>query len=519
MAAAGVTKIDRSLAMVTEALSAWDWLVIAPVALPFLGAAALLILRKRIAWHAPASIGVMLLMLAANIGLLIRVWNEGPIHMAMGSWLPPFGIVFAVDTLGAIFATITAFTGLVCAIFATAEVEATEYRYGYFTFYLLMLAGVTGAFLTGDIFNLYVWFEVLLISSFGLLALGSNPIQLDGTFKYAILNLVATTLFLISVGLIYGIAGTLNMADLAVKARSGELAAPVMSFGALLTFAFLMKAAAFPLNAWLPASYHVTRSTSAALFAALLTKVGVYALLRTLVLLFPELGQTFAPIFLIAANATMLIGALGLLASSDIRRMVGWAVISGIGVILVGLGIGEMAALSGAIAYAVHSMVVMAGLYLLAGAMGWLSGSDSLFKMGGLAVQSPGLLLCGLGIVLATSGLPPFSGLWPKAILVEAALSKNAYLTVVVILVNGLLTTIALGRLFAFGFWREAQLERTEIGATPVLSMSRMAPIAIIVMVSLAFGLYPEPWLAASRQAAAGLLDGAAYINTVLPEG
>ncbi|OXS99467.1 Na+/H+ antiporter subunit D [Notoacmeibacter marinus] len=519
MAATGVTKVDRSLAMVTEALGAWDWLVIAPVALPLLGAAALLLIRKRIAWHAPASIAIMLLMLAADVGLLIRVWNEGPVHMAMGSWLPPFGIIFAVDTLGAVFATITAFIGLVCAVYATAEIDTTEYRYGYFTFYLLMLAGVTGAFLTGDVFNLYVWFEVLLISSFGLLALGSNPIQLDGTFKYAILNLVATTLFLITVGLIYGIAGTLNMADLAIKARSGDLGAPVMSFGVLLTFAFLMKAAAFPLNAWLPASYHVTRSASSALFAALLTKVGVYALLRTLVLVFPELGETFAPVLLIVANSTMIAGALGLLASNDIRRMVGWAVISGIGVILVGLGLGEAAALSGAIAYAIHSMVVMAGLYLLAGAMSWLAGTDSLFKMGGLAVHSPALLLCGLGIVLATAGLPPFSGLWPKAILVEAALSKAAYVTVGIILVNGLLTTIALGRMFAFGFWRAAQMERSELAPFPLLSKSRIVPVATIAIVSLAGGLYPEPWLAASRQAAAGLLDAATYINAVLPEG
>ncbi|RLQ87515.1 Na+/H+ antiporter subunit D [Notoacmeibacter ruber] len=519
MAAVGVNEIDRSVAMVTKAVSLADWLLIAPVALPILGGAALLMLNRRIAWHAPVTIAILVLMSLADLVLLYRVWTEGPLHMAMGSWLPPFGIVFAADTLGVLFATITAFTGLVCAVFATAEADATEYRYGYFTFYLLMLAGVTGAFLTGDIFNLYVWFEVLLISSFGLLALGSNPIQLDGTFKYAILNLIATTLFLVSVGILYGIAGTLNMADLALKARSGEMSGPLMTFGILMTVAFLMKAAAFPLNAWLPASYHVPRSSSSALFAALLTKVGIYALLRTLILLFPQLGEAFAPVLLVVANATMIIGALGLLASTDIRRMVGWAVISGIGVILVGPGLGESAALGGAIAYAMHSMIVMAGLYCLAGAMSWMAGGQSLQRMGGLALRSPALLLCGLGLMLATAGLPPFSGLWPKAILVEAALSDAAYTTVVIVLLNGLLTTIAFGRMFAFGFWKPAPAAPDEGAELALLSKKRLVPIAAVVVVSLAAGLYPEPWLAASHQAAAGLLNGATYIETVLPGG
>ncbi len=519
MAAGAVPHIDRSVAMVTDQLSLLDWLLIAPVVLPILGAAALLMMRKRINWHAPAAIVILLLMVAADVGLLVRVWHEGPLMMAMGSWLPPFGIVFTADLLGVLFALMTALVGLICAFFAISEVEVTELRYGYFTFYLLMLAGVTGAFLTGDIFNLYVWFEVLLISSFGLLALGSNPIQLDGTFKYALLNLVGTTLFLVSVGILYGLSGSLNMADLAVKARGADLGAPLMTFGVLMALAFLMKAAAFPLNAWLPASYHVTRSSSAALFAALLTKVGIYALLRTQIMIFPQLGETLAPIFLVVANATMLIGAAGLLASSDVRRLAGWAVISGIGVILVGPGLGDEAALAGAIAYAMHSMLVMGGLYLMVGAMSWLAGTASLLRMGGLATRSRGLAFCALGLVLATAGLPPFSGLWPKAMLVEASLSHEAYGTAFVILVNGLLTTIALGRLFALGFWRpHAAAPGAEAAAPEVpLPRGRLLPVGAFVVIAFAAGVYPEPWLQAARAAASGLVDASAYIQIVLP--
>src|SRR5690606_6163921 len=203
--------------------------------------------------------------------------------------------------------------------------------YGFYPFLLLMMAGVAGTFLTGDIFNLYVWFEILLISSFGLLVLGSSNAQLDGTMKYAFLNLVATMLFLITTGMLYGVFGTLNMADIARKAAGLKEIGPLITLATMFLLAFGAKAAAFPVNFWLPASYHTPQVVTSALFAGLLTKVGVYALIRILVMLLPAEREVLAELIGWIAIATMLAGILGALAESDIRRMMGFVVISGIG--------------------------------------------------------------------------------------------------------------------------------------------------------------------------------------------
>ena len=232
---------------------------------------------------------------------------------------------------------------------------------------MLMMAGVGGAFLTGDIFNLYVWFEVFVISSFGLLVVGTDERRIDGAVKYAILNLVATTLFLIATGYLYGVFGTLNMADLHRKVAAAGAAAPMMTLATLYLVAFGMKAAAFPVNFWLPASYHTPKIVTSALFGGLLTKVGIYGLLRVLVMIMPAERMVLSGLIGWIAIATMIVGVVCALAQTDIRRMLGFALISGIGVMLAGLALGDAAGVSGAILYAVHSMLVMTALYLAVG--------------------------------------------------------------------------------------------------------------------------------------------------------
>ena len=291
---------------------------------------------------------------------------------------------------------------------------------------MMMMAGVNGAFLTGDIFNLYVWFEVFLISSFGLLVLGSRREQIDGATKYAILNFVATTLFLIATGLLYGTFGTLNMADLARKAQEVRDSGPLMTLAVLYLLAFGMKAAAFPVNFWLPASYHTPQIVIAALFAGLLTKIGVYALLRSLVMIFPVERATLSGMIGWVAAATMILGIMGALSQSDTRRIFGFVVISGVGVMLAGVSLGGADGISGTILYGIHSMLVMTALYLLAGIMRDVGGSFSLHELSGLYRASPLLAAAAFVLVLAVSGLPPGSGLWPKVLLVKAALASGA---------------------------------------------------------------------------------------------
>jgi multicomponent Na+:H+ antiporter subunit D len=511
-------------AMITAAVPIADWLVIAPVALPIAFGAVLLMLRHRMHWHALIAVVGLAAMAAADAALLHRVFNEGPLAMTMGRWLPPFGIAFTADVLGAGFALVATLVALVCAVFAARDVDAAGRRYGFYPFLMLMMAGVSGAFLTGDIFNLYVWFEVFLISSFGLLILGSQKEQIDGATKYAILNLLATALFLIATAYLYGALGTLNMADIADKVlRSGapsqieQPAGPLTTIAALYLMAFGMKAAAFPVNFWLPASYHTPRMVVAALFGGLLTKVGIYALLRTLVMLFPAERLALSGLIGWVAVATMLIGALGALAQSDIRRMLGFLIISGVGIMLAGLAIGTVPALSGTIFYAVHSMLVTSALYLLVGLMKDAGRSFSLTELSCLYRERPLLAALALILFLAAAGLPPGSALWPKIMLTRASIAVGEWQLAGAILLSGFLTSIALGRVFVLAFWREAR--RSDAGDenwqadAPAL---RYTPVIALTLPAILIGVFPETIVQLADRAAIGLVNSSEYMFEVL---
>lgn len=509
--------VDISQAMIVERVALADWLLVFPIALPLLTAAILVMLRSRPKLHAPIALGVIGIVLFSNVVLLARVLDEGPFAMTMGRWLPPFGITFVADTLGVLLAATASLVALVCALFGSTSIDATGRRYGFYPFLMLLMTGVGGSFLTGDIFNMYVWFEVFLISSFGLLILGSERAQLDGAFKYAILNLVATTMFLIATGLLYGVYGTLNMADIALKSEGLRGEAPLMMLATLYLVAFGMKAAAFPLHFWLPASYHTPRLVVGALFGALLTKVGIYALLRTLFVLMPQEGGALSGVIAAVAVLTMIFGVIGALAQADIRRIMGYVVISGIGIMMAGLALGDEVGLAGTVLYAVHSMLVMAALYLLVALMRQVGGSYALADLGGLYRSHPLLAAIALLLVLSAAGLPPGSGLWPKVMLVKSALDGGAGWLAFSILLSGLLTTLALGRVYALAFWRP----RAGNGLAEAGTLDRTGMFALILLMIpiLWIGLYPEPVLAMANAAAASLLDPVGYSLLVLPAG
>ena len=515
MASPSSTPVDISAAMVMDPVAAADWLVILPVAWCLIVGAALLMLRSQTRLQAGVAIASLAALAAMNLLLLVKVGAGGPVTMTMGRWLPPFGISFTVDMLGAFFAFTSSLVALAGAVFARGDVDQTGRRYGFYPFLMLLMAGVCGAFLTGDIFNLYVWFEVLLISSFGLLVLGSTREQIDGATKYAFLNLVATTLFLITTGYLYGLFGTLNMADITVKAGDLRATAPLMTLATLYLLAFGMKAAAFPVNFWLPASYHTPKLVVSALFGGLMTKVGIYALLRTLVMLFPIERDELGFVIAVVAALTMVLGVLGALAQNDMRRSVGFLVISGIGMMMAGVALGSPGGLAGAVLYAAHSMVVMAALYFAVGLGARVSGTFLLSNGGGIYALKAGLSFVTLALLLSVAGLPPFSGLWPKVMLVKASLDVGAWWLAAAILVTGLLTTITAGRIFALAYWRPAPE-----GASPAPAADDRGAIlslAALTALSVAFGLWPEPVIALAQQAAAGLLDPSAYILSVFP--
>lgn len=517
--------VDLSRALVMEPTAAGDWLVILPVALCLFCGAVLLMMRHSIRLHPYVAIPGLVALVLTDSALLARVVSEGPVTMMMGRWLPPFGIAFTVDLTGALLAFAAALAALAGGVYAMKDIGSSGRRYGFYPFLMVMMAGVSGAFLTGDIFNLYVWFEVLLISSFGLLILGSEREQIDGALKYAVLNLIATTLFLISVGYLYAVFGTLNMADIAAKADELRGTAPLMTLAGLFLLAFGMKAAAFPVNFWLPASYHTPRIVVSALFAGLLTKVGVYALFRVMVMLLPVEREALSLVIAVAASLTMVLGALGALAQSDIRRLLGFVVIAGIGNMLAGIAIGGEAGLAAAIAYALHSIVLMTALYLLAGVAARLGGSYRLEKVAGLWTAAP--LFGGLSLALffAASGLPPFSGFWPKAMLVKASLDIGAWWLAGAVLVSAFITTIAFCRLFLLAYWRPALVGEGK-GATPAAvlaaqkgGLAEILPIVALAALVVGFGLFPEKLVAISQDASIGLGNPSAYYDSVFPSG
>lgn len=498
-----------------------DWLVILPVALGLSGAGLLLMLRDAKEAQFWLALGIVAVITLSNGMLVQRVVELGPVSMTMGRWLPPFGISFTADIASAVFALAAAFVTLVLLVHLRAEMPDRARRDGVYPLVLLLLAGVSGSFLTGDLFNLYVWFEVMLIASFGLMVLGGRNAQLDGTVKYGFLNFLATTIFLAALGLIYGTLGTLNMADIVRVAPTADPAV-VTAIAALLLLAFGMKAAAFPVNNWLPASYHTPPAAIAALMAGLLTKVGVYALIRVLAMLLPASREVLEPILAVVAVATMLLGPLGAIAETNLRRALGFLLIGGIGVTIAGLALANVAGLAGAAAYVLHAMLTMTGLYLLAGLIEDMTGQTDTRKMGGLyaAAAWPSILF--FVLMLAVAGVPPFLGFWPKLLVVEGGITGwtsgwelALWLSV---LANALLTLIAGSRLWAHIFWRGGHEGASEAPNPDLRPLRRrevwlgLAPATALTVVVVVLGLWPEPLLGFGREAAAGLLDPANYV-------
>ena len=515
--------LDIAQAMIGTATTAADWVVILPVILSLMGGATLLMFRRVLGVQAVFAVLVVLAIITCDGMLLTRVMALGPLTMTMGQWLPPFGISFTADPLGALFALGAAVVVLVVMIYAQVDLQKRELHFGFYPLMLLLLGGVSGAFLTGDLFNLYVWFEVMLIASFGLIVMGGRKIQLDGAVKYGFLNFLATTFFLVALGYLYGLLGTLNMADIALSAPSAPVG-PMTTVAALFLLAFGMKAAAFPLNAWLPASYHTPSPAVSAIFAGLLTKVGAYALLRTLVLLLPASRDILAPVIAAVAIASMILGPMGAIAQTNLRRALGFIVIGGIGAIFAGLALGSTRGIAGSTLYAFHSILTMTALYLVAGLVERMTGETDTRHMGGVYTASSPLSILFLVLVFAAAGLPPFLGFWPKLTIVEAGLGQGDWPIILAILANSLLTSIAGTRLWAHVFWRAgregAHSEIVNDRLRPLTALEKgwgLAPAAALVAAIVVLSLWPNVLFETGRSAATGLTSPDGYITSVSP--
>jgi multicomponent Na+:H+ antiporter subunit D len=428
-----------------------------PILIPLGGAALALVFYRFTSVQRALALAGSVALLAAGAALLSSVLRGGIQSVQMGGWQAPFGITLVADVFSAIMVLVTGIVAVAVVIYSFATIGASRESYFYYPLLLLLLTGVCGSFLTGDLFNLYVWFEVMLIASFVLLALGGEPDQMRGALKYVAINLVSSAFFLSSVGILYGLTGTLNMADLAVKIAASEHRGIMTTVAVLFLVTFGVKAAMFPLFFWLPDSYHTPPVAVSAVFAGLLTKVGVYALIRVFTLIFVDQPAFTHALILVLSALTMITGVLGAMAQGEFRRILSFHIISQIGYMTMGLGLFTVAGLAGAIFYIVHHIIVKTNLFLVSGVVCRVAGSFELARLGGVSTRAPVLALLFAIPAFSLAGIPPLSGFIAKFALVQASLSVEQFLVAAVALLVGLLTLYSMTKIWNGAFWGMSQ--------------------------------------------------------------
>ncbi|NLV30596.1 MAG: Na+/H+ antiporter subunit D [Acidobacteria bacterium] len=500
-----------------------DLLLVLPVMIPMsTGILTLLAWRRRRLQRGLSLAGAAGLV-AAGVALFAEVSGRGILSSQIGGWPAPFGITFVADLFSAVMVLVAGLVGFTVALYSLASIDPILENFGYHPLYHFLLMGVSGAFLTGDLFNLYVWFEVMLVSSFVLMALGGGRRRTDGAVKYVTLNLLSSTLFLVALGILYGLAGTLNMADLAGKFAQASASQPVgvlRMLPMLFLIAFGIKAAAFPLFFWLPASYHTPPIAISALFAGLLTKVGVYALIRVFSLIFVGDTAYTHTLILVIAGLTMVTGVFGAISQNEFRRILSFHIVSQIGYMIMGLGLGTPLGLAAAVFYIAHHIVVKTNLFLISGVVQRLGGTLELGKLGGLYAARP--LLAGLFLVpaLSLAGVPPLSGFFAKLGLVQAGVADGRYLIVAVSLAVSLLTLYSMTKIWNEAFWKKAPEAGGGAAAAAGAGIrTPLVPIALLAVVTVLVGLAAGPVFGVAERAGAQLARPAGYIEAVLGGG
>ncbi len=436
-------------------------------------------------------------------------WPErGRLSVALGGWPLPYAIEFAADRLSAVLVLVTAVLGLVVLVYQASSADPAPGSPMLHPLLHGLLAAAGGAFLTADLFNLYVWFELMLIVVLGLLVLGGDRRHLEAAFKYLALNMVGTLLFLGAVAFLYGATGQLNFGALAQAAQRPELASAIAAYVTLLSLAFLLKAAAFPLFFWLPASYHTLPAPLLALIGGLVTKVGVYALLRLLGEVFTGQPEVLYAALGWLAVATMISGVLGAAYHWDLRRILAFHIVSQIGYLLLAVALATPAGAAAGLFFLVHNILAKAALFLIAGIMWRGAGHYDLRRIGGLYPARPALAVLFLIAAFSLVGLPPSSGFWGKFLLVQEAFAQGRYAWGGLALAVGLLTLYSMVKIWLEGFWKPAPAGSAPSTGAPGLGPAYAAVIALVGVLA-AIGAYPEPLVRYVDAATAGLWSGA----------
>lgn len=488
-----------------------------PVVLPLVAAAFSMALHRRVALQRFLGFFVLAASLVATVLMLVEVRASGPVAAHMGSWPAPLGITLVADLFAVVMLAVSAAMLLAVFVYAVGSPRTADDAMFFHPLYLILAAGVSASFLAGDLFNLFVAFEIMLSASYVLITLGGTRDQVRSGMTYVVISLLASTLFVTAVGLVYAATGTVNMADLAAKLA--DLPEGVRTgLGLLLLVVFGVKAAIFPLFFWLPDSYPTAPTPVTAIFAGLLTKVGVYAIIRTQTLLFPGDGPSL--LLLAIAGATMLVGVLGAIAQNDVKRILSFHIVSQIGYMIMGLGLFTIAGIAGAIFYIVHHIVVKTTLFLVGGLVENATGTGALNRLGGLLHRAPLIAFLFVVPALSLAGLPPFSGFVAKLALVQAGFDVDRFVVVGVSLVVSLLTLFSMAKIWSGVFWGVPDEQPPLLAAhgdgrlaAPALMV---LPTGALVVLSLAIAGLAGPVYDLCRDAAGALAEPAPYIQAVL---
>ncbi|MEH0058173.1 Na+/H+ antiporter subunit D [Auritidibacter ignavus] len=513
-----------------------DVISMAPLAvvLPILGAALAFTLVRRPRGQILVTVLTIVVTLLLEIALLIATWNEGANAVFLGGWEAPWGIVMVVDRFSALMLVVATTVVFAVLLYASAQGigdDDTPRPVSIFhPTYLILTAGVSNAFLAGDLFNLYVGFEILLTASYVLLTMGGTGPRIRAGVTYVVVSVISSVIFLIAIAMIYGATGTVNLADLAVKLA--ELDPDLQQvLHIMLLVGFGIKAAVFPLSFWLPDSYPTAPAPVTAVFAGLLTKVGVYAIVRTETLLFP--GNRLNDLLLVVAGLTMVIGILGALVQSDIKRVLSFTLVSHIGYMIFGLALANVVGLGATVFYVVHHITIQTSLFLVTGLIEYRAGTANIDRLGSMLKISPLIGVLYIIPALNLGGIPPFSGFIGKIGLLQAGVGEGsplAFALVIASVVTSLLTLLVMVRIWARVFWRRAEdvedatlrvseeAEAAENNQPPIRKnlAGLVAPTIGLVAVGVGLTVVAGPLYSFADQAAEDMLARTPYIESVL---
>ncbi len=493
-------------------------LVPAFVFLPLFGAGLSLVFGRSMRSQRAIGIAVLALLVADAAFVLYHVDQHGIAVIDVGAWGVPAGITLVVDLFSALMLVTSLVMLLIVLIYAIGSPRSDDQARFFHPVYLVLTAGVSLSFITGDLFNLFVAFEMMLMASYVLITLGGARDQVRSGMTYVVINLLASLFFIVGLALVYASTGTVNMADLAGKLDTIPVELRT-ALGLLFLVVFGIKAAIFPLFFWLPDSYPTAPSPVTAIFAGLLTKVGVYAIVRTQTLLFPTEGGVPSGVLLTIAGLTMVVGVLGAIAQEDMKRILSFHIVSQIGYMILGVGMFTVAGVAGAIFFIAHQIVVKTALFLAAGVVEASTGSAALKKLGGLQHKAPWLAALFFVAALSLAGIPPLSGFVGKLALVEAGLGAELYLIVGISLAVSVLTLFSMLKIWNGVFWGAPELgptptlttDGTRLALPKVMVWSTAAAVAVAVGIAVAAG----PIYDVAEQAATVLVERSPYIDAV----